>query len=129
MFCRNCGKELCDDAFVCPNCGCLAKDLPKAEVERAPVENKKGSKLTTVALILCTISWGLMCFGDGMGFFPVVSLIALIWGFLVATVAFIFGLIQKKEKWVKYLAIFVFMLLIGRLVNCVFVGASFPYFY
>ena len=21
MFCRNCGNELCDEAFVCPKCG------------------------------------------------------------------------------------------------------------
>lgn len=21
MFCKNCGKEIADNAFVCPNCG------------------------------------------------------------------------------------------------------------
>ena len=26
MFCKNCGKEICDEAVVCPNCGCLAKE-------------------------------------------------------------------------------------------------------
>ena len=25
MFCSHCGKELPDDAYVCMNCGCLAK--------------------------------------------------------------------------------------------------------
>ena len=37
MFCRNCGKELSEQAFACPSCGCLARELPyeqpKAETE------------------------------------------------------------------------------------------------
>lgn len=24
MYCKNCGKELCDSAYVCPNCGVKA---------------------------------------------------------------------------------------------------------
>ena len=23
MFCTHCGKEMCDEAYVCTNCGCL----------------------------------------------------------------------------------------------------------
>ena len=35
MYCSNCGKELCDEAYVCTNCGCLLKEEPILE------ENKK----------------------------------------------------------------------------------------
>ena len=31
MFCRNCGKEVADNAYVCTGCGCLVQDLPKMQ--------------------------------------------------------------------------------------------------
>ena len=43
MFCRHCGKELADNAFMCPNCGSptgsapLKQELPKEEpVKKEP---------------------------------------------------------------------------------------------
>ncbi len=40
MFCRYCGKELSEDAYLCTNCGNLVKDLPvQTTVEQTPQTN------------------------------------------------------------------------------------------
>jgi len=31
-FCRHCGKEILDEAVICPNCGCSAQDTNTAQV-------------------------------------------------------------------------------------------------
>ncbi len=60
MFCRNCGKEIDDKAYVCPHCGVLTSN---AEAQKQPV-NDSGSA-----------GWGVLGF-----FFPLVGLILfLIW--------------------------------------------------
>lgn len=36
MFCKNCGKEISDNAYVCPNCGVkVAADAPKQKNNKA----------------------------------------------------------------------------------------------
>ena len=40
MFCKNCGKEIANNASMCPNCG-------------APVAPAAGEKSWTTALLLC----------------------------------------------------------------------------
>ena len=40
MFCKNCGKEVTEDATFCPNCGtALDKEVPNAPIYDAPVNN------------------------------------------------------------------------------------------
>ena len=59
MFCRNCGKEIDDKAYVCPHCGVLTN-----QAAAKPVVNDSGSA-----------GWGVLGF-----FFPIVGLILfLIW--------------------------------------------------
>lgn len=60
MFCKNCGKELCEQAFVCPDCGCLTnntteKSTPATGKANDPID-KKG-----VLKILTMISFGCFC--------------------------------------------------------------------
>lgn len=59
MFCKNCGKEIDDNAFVCPHCGV------KVERTGAPAASNldNGSK----------IGWGILSF-----MFPLVGLILFI---------------------------------------------------
>lgn len=60
MFCRNCGKEIDDKAYVCPHCGVLTSN---AEAQKKTV-NDSGSA-----------GWGVLGF-----FFPLVGLILfLVW--------------------------------------------------
>ncbi|MBR5439097.1 MAG: zinc ribbon domain-containing protein [Clostridia bacterium] len=42
MFCRTCGKEINDDAIICPNCGCATN---KKNTPVSTGESKKGMGL------------------------------------------------------------------------------------
>ncbi len=55
MFCQNCGKNVSDDASVCPYCGqSLSSDNP---VENSENENKKpAGKKSTVAMVLSAVA-------------------------------------------------------------------------
>ncbi len=56
MFCKNCGNELSDNAYVCPKCGCLAGETseakPVAVVENESNDKDKKQLLVRVFLIL-----------------------------------------------------------------------------
>lgn len=59
IFCRTCGKELSDEAFMCPNCGAPvngAHDAKTKPVEPAKTETK-ASGLSVVAFLLATIAF------------------------------------------------------------------------
>ncbi len=60
MFCRNCGKELCDEAFVCPQCGVLVKENITKQKEKAVVESNK-DKIGLINDIFLIVSFGLAC--------------------------------------------------------------------
>lgn len=55
MFCRNCGKELCDKAFVCTECGCLVEGQPpkvKRSIRVGGDETVKEMRLLNLFLIV-----------------------------------------------------------------------------
>ena len=58
MFCNKCGKEIADEALICPYCGCgtvnYVRDQAKAEA-RASVQAAPQplQKKRSVALLLC----------------------------------------------------------------------------
>ena len=56
MFCQKCGKEIIDEAVICPHCGCATGVKTKVEVSKTPY------KLSAGMVMLCT-------------FLPVVGLI------------------------------------------------------
>ena len=56
MFCSNCGKELSDDAFMCPNCGSPAhKSAHVKKVE--PLANAKETGIAVIGFILAMFSF------------------------------------------------------------------------
>lgn len=79
MYCRFCGKQVADEAYLCPSCGCLIKPLPQTEVDFAakavelPAKEgpsnaqKKLHKLskifTKVGIILNAIAFGFLVLG------------------------------------------------------------------
>ena len=46
MFCRYCGKEILDEAVLCPHCGVMVKNvtLPTQQVQNVPKKVKETSK-------------------------------------------------------------------------------------
>lgn len=58
MFCKNCGQEIDDNAYVCPHCGAMTKNSePENNANSVKDENGK-------------VGWGILSF-----FFPIVGLI------------------------------------------------------
>lgn len=52
MFCKNCGKEIDDKAFVCPNCGVkVAEDEPKQK------ESNVFAGLSYLGIIMPLLGW------------------------------------------------------------------------
>ena len=61
MFCKNCGKEVNDEAVVCTNCGVMIKDIPSQTQKSNGEENAIGlvgfilSFFVTIAGLICSI--------------------------------------------------------------------------
>lgn len=120
MFCKNCGKELADNAFACPNCGCLAAPLKEQKVEN---NTKKTNTSFFVSLfsILAVVFANLMTFIswfiplDYYGLNTLFSFLAL----GCAITAFVFGILEKKSQSLKLISTLIF---IACLAN--FIGAA-----
>ena len=59
MFCRYCGKEVLDQAYMCPSCGRMLKELPSPIVEPIPIEEKpqkKRDKYKVPAMVLSIVA-------------------------------------------------------------------------
>ncbi len=58
-FCEKCGKEIMDEAVICPSCGCaVAKEIKKAEVS---YENCITGATTTNIISAIIIVLGIVC--------------------------------------------------------------------
>lgn len=58
-LCENCGKEIMDEAVICPGCGCsVAKEIEKAEVS---YEKCVKGAVTTDILSAVAIALGIIC--------------------------------------------------------------------
>ena len=58
MYCNKCGKEISDEALICPYCGCgtvnYVRDQAKSAVQRQPAQKNRST-----ALLLCIFLGGL----------------------------------------------------------------------
>lgn len=63
MYCKKCGKEIDDNAVVCPNCGVPTEKYQQQNntAEAAPVE-KKFNVCALIGFILSLCCWVLMWF-------------------------------------------------------------------
>ena len=58
-FCQKCGKEIMDEAVICPGCGCaVAKGIEKAEIS---YEKCVKGAVTTDILSAVAIALGIIC--------------------------------------------------------------------
>ena len=52
-YCGKCGKEIMDEAVICPNCGCSTKDETEAVVTvEVPKQAKTASVLGILSILL-----------------------------------------------------------------------------
>ena len=66
MFCRYCGKEVLDEAYMCPSCGSMLKELPIQQAEAAQIAKptqtieekpqKKRDKYKVPAMVLSIVA-------------------------------------------------------------------------
>ncbi len=61
MFCKICGKELNDQAVICPGCGCAVNDLPISK-RKIKKESSNTSTTSTLYSVFKYITVGLICF-------------------------------------------------------------------
>lgn len=60
-YCEKCGKEILDEAVVCPNCGCATANKPLKQNEASYDDAVKGAFITNiicvVVLVLAVFVW------------------------------------------------------------------------
>ena len=137
MFCKNCGKEVAENAYVCTGCGCLVdKASPTKTSIVEEMEKQPANKITLLLKIFLIISitcaaLGFACTAiacaasEGWGysssnhFYVYVypnfgwSLFAFCYSFFylgTAIPAFIFGLKEKKEQSLKFISLMNFII-------------------
>ena len=134
MFCKNCGKEVADDAYVCDNCGTTLK---KATLRSKLSSTLTSAKSTTILCLVMTFATlfflllstvtnlsGLSYFGvhpsdyeklsnaiDRM--FGILALFDTLFVSLMSTISVCLGLASviatRKEKEKKFISIFAFI--------------------
>ncbi len=55
MFCKTCGKEIPDEAVICPQCGCMTKDETDLPETQQPKKESKTSMVLGIVGII--VSW------------------------------------------------------------------------
>ena len=64
MYCKTCGKEINDEAVVCPYCGCQVKEIPVTAVNNGVAgEKKKANVMSITGFVLSLVSLLLSLFG------------------------------------------------------------------
>ena len=64
MFCQTCGKEVNDQAVVCPNCGCALKDgVAVTENQSVQNEKKKANIFCILGFVLSLVSLLITLYG------------------------------------------------------------------
>lgn len=56
MFCKNCGKELADEAIMCPDCGTPTSQSHTKRPVTAEVDVENRSPLSVIALVLSILA-------------------------------------------------------------------------
>ena len=55
MYCKNCGKEISDQAFICPHCGVQTAEAPKGKNNTLALIGFILASIVPVAGLVCSI--------------------------------------------------------------------------
>lgn len=131
MFCIQCGKEVLDEAVVCPNCGCLIGKIPK----RKGVVKKDGAEAglrTGVSHVLLVISFTLLCLTAMFlwwshkdiryhRFFLYAALFQSIGAIIAGIISLIFAYVKREKDWLRMLTLLNLIMSIIMLTTIVLV--------
>ncbi len=97
MYCKNCGNEISDLAFVCPKCGVKVKDDPVYAT--APAGGGAGaasSSSSSASSVTVNIDGNKS--GDKGLFFPIATLLCYIFLYPIGFILNIVGLFSGEKK-------------------------------
>lgn len=77
MFCANCGKELSDNAYMCPQCGEPTTKKSTTIVNEIPSDASEKEWLPTLLLCIFLGGLGIHSFYSGKTLFGVLQLLTL----------------------------------------------------
>lgn len=123
MFCKNCGKQLADNAFACPECGCMVAQK-NAQATEKPTPAKKTnagffiSLFSIIALAVWGITMGQLPYELGIAYSDVHLILSIV-SAGCATTAFIFSFFEKENKALKLIGILVFIFCFVYTVNVI----------
>lgn len=108
MYCKNCGNEISDNAFVCPKCGVKVKEEPvtvasPANASGAAASSSSSSSTTTVIIDGKSNEGGL--------FLPVTSLLCYIFLYPIGLILNIVGFFTGERKGCFWSLFIVFFLI------------------
>ena len=139
MFCKNCGKEIADTAFVCTGCGCLVDDSNQNKKFKSTSTNKNKAinvllkislyaSFTLSSLFIMFSIISLFEFQQAYRFFGgtpnnfcyILMGVLGIFNLIVSIFSLNFGLMEKKELCLKYISIafFIIALLLILFLAC-----------
>lgn len=79
MFCKVCGKEINDEAVICPHCGCSVKEIPVTAVDNGVAgEKKKVNAMSITGFVLSLVSLLIALFGTVAVVGLILSIIGLV---------------------------------------------------
>lgn len=123
MFCKNCGKQLADNAFACPECGCMVAQK-NAQATEKPTPAKKTnagffiSLFSIIALAVWGITMGQLPYELGIAYRDEHLILSIV-SAGCATTAFIFSFFEKENKALKLIGILVFIFCFVYTVNVI----------
>lgn len=111
MFCTNCGKEVCDNAVVCTQCGCYVNGN-ETKINKAQ-KSSKNKIVDLIMIISFAVYWGLILVvrplvGVDHSTYMLFEALACILLLPGATAAFVVGFMVEK-KYSKILSILLFI--------------------
>ena len=151
MFCKNCGKEVADDAFVCESCGATLKKETFGKKLSSLVSNSNGATVLCFVmafaslffLVLSSVSnlMGLSYFGvhpsdyEELSFaidrmYGLIGLFDTLFVSLMSTIGVVLGIISlilnRKEKDKRFLSVvsFIFSILVWLFVLTIIIICS-----
>lgn len=114
MYCKNCGNEIADNAFVCPKCGVKVKEEPVFVATPANAGSAAASSSSSSTTVVIDNK---RSEDEGL-VLPIISLLCYIFLYPIGFILNIVGLFSGKRKgcfWSLFIFFFVIPAILGIL--------------